>query len=286
MNQKAIYAVLLSALIAGTNGLLIKYMTSMTAGSIAWFRTVVPVFLLASWMFSKRIPFFRGNYKKMLGASVINTFRIYLFLISYIYTSIGNAVILFYSWPIFVTLLGVLFLKEKVSKYQWFLILLAFVGLTISYAHKSLSFEDKDFVGMLAAVGASVGYAITVVIFKSEAQNYDKNELIFYQNFASVILFFPFLYINFPVAEWSDIGIATIYGFLIGVVVFSLFFYGLKHLKAATTSSLMYLEVVSTILLGHLVLKESLEPNMIWGGALIVLSSFLLTKSVKSDTAS
>lgn len=283
MQRKAIYALIFAAFIAGSNGLIIKQVTSMNASSIAWVRAFVPVLVFSIWMFQQKVPFFRGNYKKMLGASTINALRMYLYLTAYILTSIGNAVIIFYVWPIFVALLGMLFLKEKLSKYQIALIVMAFIGLVIAYSHKTFSFEDHDFLGMLASLGAAVGYAITVIIFKSETPNYNKNEIIFYQNIISVLLFLPMFLIGFPTMEWGHLGIASIYGLLIGVVVFSLFFFGLKYLNAATTSSLMYLEVVSALILGHLILKESLEPNMIIGGILIVISSFLLTRSNKKS---
>ena len=43
MEKKAIYAVVLAALIAGSNGILIKAMPSLTTGAIGWFRAGVPV---------------------------------------------------------------------------------------------------------------------------------------------------------------------------------------------------------------------------------------------------
>jgi drug/metabolite transporter (DMT)-like permease len=50
----------------------------------------------------------------------------------------------------------------------------------------------------------------------------------------------------------------------------------LKKLKAATASALTYMEVVSTITLGVLVLSETLSWTMIVGGLMIIGSSFLL----------
>ncbi len=279
MGQKAIYAVVLAAVIAGTNGLMIKYMTSMTPTAIAWLRATIPATLLTIWMLKNKIQFFRGNSKKMLLASGINAARMYFYLIAFTFTSIGNAVIIFYSWPIFVAILGVLFLKEKMTKYQIALLFLAFLGLIIAYSHKTFSFEDRDFIGMLAALLSAIGYAITVIIFKTETNNYDRNEIIFYQNFAGVLVFFPFFFMNAATAEISHLGMGIVYGILTGIVVYNLFFYGLKYLKAGTASSLMYMEVVSSIILGILVLNESFNLTMIIGGSFIVLSSFLLTRS-------
>ena len=49
----------------------------------------------------------------MLIASSINAARMFLYFIGFTYASIANAVIVLYTWPIFATLLGLMFLKEK-----------------------------------------------------------------------------------------------------------------------------------------------------------------------------
>ncbi len=274
---KAIYIVVICALIAGTNGVFIKSMSSMSVGLIAWFRTIVPVVFLLPFLWKVRKPVLKGNYKHMLLASVINAGRMYLYLTAYKFTSIGNAVVLFYSYPLFVTAIESIYYKKPVRKTQWFLLFLAFAGIVLTYAGKPFSFESDDFIGMLAALAASVGYAITVIMFKKETHNYTQNEIVVYQNIAGALVFLPFLP-EFPSAEISHMGIGIIYGIIIGVVVFKMFFYGLKFLPAATATSLMYLEVVSAILFGYFLLDEKLSWNTFLGGAFILTSSFFISR--------
>lgn len=280
MNKKAIYAIIICAILAGTNGLLIKAMTSMSTGTIAWFRTAVPILILIPFLIKDGELHFKGNNKKMLLASLINAARMYLYLLAYIYTSIGNTVVLFYTYPIFVTAIEALFFKQKIEKKQIFLLILAFTGIVITYIGKPFSFQSRDFIGMLAAVGAAIGYAVTVVLFKAENERYSKNQMIFYQNIVGAIVFIPFL-ISLPNASLPDLGIGIFYGFLIGIVVFKLFFFGLKQLTAATATTLMYLEVVSAILLGYFVLNEAITWNIILGGFFIVTSSYLISRMNK-----
>ena len=277
MIKNAVYAVVLCAIIAGTGGLLIKYMSSMNTGSIGWFRTAVPLIFLIPVLWKEGDLHFRGNNKRMLMASSINAIRLYLYLIAFIYTSIGNAVVLFYSYPLFVTAIEIMFLKRKIKKEQLLFLTLAFIGIIITYLGKPFSFQSRDFIGMFAAIGASLGYAVTVIIFKSESLNYSQNKLIFYQNIVGSVVFIPFL-ISLPTAEIAHVGTGIFYGILIGVVVFKLFFFGLKHLTAATATTLMYLEVVSAILLGYFVLDEILTWNTLVGGGLILTSSIFISK--------
>ena len=278
MKSKATYGVVLGALIAGTSGVIIKSIDSIDASSIAWFRTTVPTVIVFVWMLLKGVKPFRGNYQKMMVGALINALRVYLYLTAFIYTSIGNAVILFYTWPIMVALLGFLFLGEKVDKYQSFLLVLTFIGIVLAYSDKPFTFENQDFLGMLAALGASMTNAATVVLFKSEAKNYHSLEMVFYQNIAGVFIFLPFFIIGVAHAEIADIGLGTLFGLIAGIIVFGLFFHSLKYLNAATASTLMYLEVVSAILFGYLFFNEVLGVNMVLGGFLIMASNLLLVR--------
>lgn len=276
--KKAVYAILLCALIAGNNGILIKYLSTMSTGTIAFFRSMVPLLILSPILFSKTQPIFTGNYKKMLLASVINVIRIYLYLVAFIYTSIGNAVVLVYTWPIFVFSIEVAYRGKPLKKSHVALLLLAFIGMVITYSNKTFSFENNDILGMIAAVLSALAYAITVVLFKSESGNYSQSQIIVYQNLISALFFLPFIFFM-PEVQWQQIGVGVFYGFLIGIVVFKLFFYGLKYLEASTASSLMYLEVVSAIILAYFLLNETVTPNTVIGGALIMLSSYFITRT-------
>lgn len=275
--KKAVYAIILCALIAGTNGILIKYLSGLSTGAIAFFRTMIPIVFLAPVLFSKTQPIFIGNYRKMMLASTINVGRIYLYLVAFIFTTIANAVVLFYSWPLFVFIFETVYFKKPFKARHVALLLLAFAGLVVTYSNKSFSFKNDDVIGMAAAILSAITYAITILMFKSESHNYSKEQTIIYQNLVSALFFIPFLFF-IPEAPLAQLGVGVFYGFLIGIVVFKLFFYGLKYLEAYTASSLMYLEVVSAIILGYLVLDEKLTANTVIGGALIIASSYFITR--------
>ena len=101
MRQKAIFSILIAATLAGSSGVFIKNL-DIPATSIAFIRCALPVLLMGGLMLVRGIPFFRGNYRAMLGASALNALRIFFFFSAYLYTSIGNAVLISYTWPIFV----------------------------------------------------------------------------------------------------------------------------------------------------------------------------------------
>ncbi|RXG15212.1 threonine/homoserine efflux transporter RhtA [Leeuwenhoekiella aestuarii] len=277
MTKKAIYAIVIAALIAGSNGILIKAMPSLTTGAIGWFRAGVPVLFLLPGLIKANELRVKGNTKMLVLASVINAVRTYFFLLAFVYTSVGNAVVLFYVYPLFITIIETLIYKTPIKRNQILLMLLAFAGIAVTYADKEFSFASRDFIGMLAAVLAALGYAFFVCIFKRQTQDCNRNQLLFYQNIAGALLFLPFLF-GVQQVELAHIGIGVFYGLLIGIVQFSLFFFGLKHLNATTAASLMYLEVLSAVILSFLILDEQLSWNTYLGGSFILLSSFFISR--------
>jgi len=274
-------AIIFATTIAGSSGVFIKLL-NLPPTSITFFRVFVPVAILLIYFGWKKPKLFQGNYKIMLFASGLNAARLFLYFVAYLYTSIGNAVIMLYSWPIFATVFGAIILKEKVTKKTAFLIGLAFFGLIIMYINKEISFASRDFIGMSAMLLSAIIYSLTVVIFKKELKNYTKTETIFYQNLVGAVIFLPFVFINKPIPTATQFSVASLYGFLIGIVAFLLFFFALKKLKMSHYSLFTYWEVPAALIFGVIFFKEIITLNIIAGGALIIIAGLLLKEKKKS----
>jgi len=277
MNTKPYWAVIIAATLAGASGVFVKLM-SMPATSISFIRTAIPTLLLGGVMIARDISFFRGNYRLMLVASALNAVRMFLFFTAFIYTDIGKVVIILFTWPIFVTIFSVLFLGEIITQRRIFLLLLSFMGIVVVYANQPLSVDNKDFIGLSAALGTAVSYAITVTIFKSESNNYSRVELMFYQNLLSVGIFLPFFLLHRPWPSTQDWLLSSTHALLFGIVAFNFFFYGLRHLPASVAGLLAYIEIISAMLLGTFLLDEALTWNILLGGAIIISATLALRR--------
>ncbi len=277
MNQKPYWAVIAAAIMAGASGVFVKYM-EMPATSMSFVRMFLPTALLGATMLYKSIPFFRGNYPLMLGASVLNALRMFLFFNAFIYSTIGKVVLILFTWPIFVTIFSAIFLRESITRRTIFLLALSFSGIVLVYANEELSLQSNDFIGLSAALGTAMLYAITVVMFKKESGNYTRTEIIFYQNLVGVFVFLPFILWTRPWPSTQDIVLSSSHGLFMGIIGFHFFFYGLRHLKASVASLLAYIEIVSAMLFSTFLLKEPITTNMIAGGVLIVVSSLFVRR--------
>jgi len=270
-------AIIIAATIGGSSGVFIK-LIDLPATTITFFRMAVPVIVLLGYLHYKRTKLFRGNYRIMMVASVLNATRMFFFFVGYLYTSIGNAVIILFTWPIFGSLFSAIFLKEKVSVRTALLIGLAFTGIVIMYLNKEISFGNEDFIGMAAMLLSAILFSITAVIFKKELVYYSKTETIFYQNLVGAVAFLPLLFIYTPVPSAMQIGAASLYGFLIGIVAFTLFFYALRRLKMSHYALFTYWEVIAALFFGVLFFQEQITWNMLIGGSLILATGIMLRK--------
>jgi drug/metabolite transporter (DMT)-like permease len=269
--------VILAAVIFGTAGIFVKII-DLPATTITFFRVAAPTVILFIYFILKHKNIFKAASKMVIFISLLNALRMYLWLFAYLHTSVGNAVIILYTWPVFTVLFGPLIIKEKLTRQKLFLTLIAFIGIIIIFSSKEISFENKDFIGMLAMLVSAMLSAITTLLFKPESKRFSKQQLVFFQNVAGAVIFFPFLFINRPFPTMPQAALSTVYSALIGLVAFLLWFSALKKIKASTLAIISYTEVVSAIILGALILGEGITWNMMIGGGIILIVSYFARK--------
>lgn len=269
--------VLLAAAIWGSAGIFVKSMTCEPV-VISFFRLATPPIFLFFYSLITQKRLFTGVSKQMWLASLLNALRLYLYVIGFSMTAIGNVVIILYTWPIFATILSIVFLKEKVRLKTVVLLFTAFVGILLVFIDKDFSFADRDFVAMLAVLVSAFLSALTVVMLKKELDTYSSVQTVFYQNVIGGVVFLPFLIIHAPVSL-SDTIIGVSYGITIGIAGFALFFSALKKISPSKAFILTYFEVVSAIAFGIFFFQEIISKNVIAGGAMIILSVILIKRN-------
>ncbi|MBU0612566.1 DMT family transporter, partial [Patescibacteria group bacterium] len=186
-------------------------------------------------------------------------------------TSVANGIIMLYTWPIFSSIFGVIFIKEKAKLKEWLLISLAFFGVIVIMSNQELSFSNTDLVGMLIMIASAALFAVTVVIFKKKLDEYSPTETIFYQSILGAVIFFPFIFFS---NEGLTLGKSLLaighYGFLVGILGFVLLFRALKKLKVIQYSLIGYWEVIAGVLFGIVLLGDDITLNMVFGGLMII----------------
>lgn len=268
--------VVFASLIFGISGIFIKYI-DLPATSIAFFRLVVPTICIGLWMWHTQKVFWqKWDVKTLLLLSGLNALRMYLYFVWFTYTSVGNAVVALYTSPIFAMVFAVWLLKEKLNSVRYLSLFLALCGLLIIGYGKWLSLGSAELIGIGAiTLSAFIQWYVTVLL-KTSLQKYDKMSMIFYQCVVGAIVFLPFVFVNFPLPSAQQIGLASVYAFLIGVVWFVFYFSALKQADATVVSILTYLEMVSAIIFAWIILSEPLTIPLVIGAVCIVVSWIVL----------
>ncbi len=234
-----------------------------------------------------------GNLKKTLKAdnsrqrvflfivlpacTFANTF---LFYFAFTHTTIANAVLSHYTAPIFVALMAPVFLKEQSHRTTWIAILLSSLGLWLmlwmpsSGGAMSLSAGERK--GVIAGACSGLAYALIILMLRTLASKYMSIVIIFIQNGMVAIFLLPFI-LNISVPAQS-----LPYLFILGVVHSSLapllYTQGFKRVRANEAAILGYFEPVGATLLAYVFLHESPGIAALVGGALILLSGYLIFK--------
>lgn len=278
MHVKPLLAMLAAGAIGAANGIFAKTI-GIPATSMTFFRVAVPALILFGYfMFFRRVTLFSKKHTPLFLASVINAPRMFLFYLAYMYTSLANGVIILYTWPIWGAVFGFFILKERITKRTLLLLGLSFAGIVVMYRGHTLALTNKDFIGMTAMLASSMLGALMIVIFKKKINDHSTAELVFHQNFISALIFIPFILVNRPAPTLTQAGMGSAYGFLVGIVAWSLLYYALRHLSIAEYGLFSYNEVIFGVLYGILFFNEVLTVNLILGGACIIIAGYLLQK--------
>jgi len=164
-NPKGIVYILVGMAIFSIQDALIKFVYEDTALYELYFgRTLTAVLLLTSYLiFSKQKIILKTHYPFLTIFRVICFFFGFsLFYVSITFMSLAMANALFFSSPFFISILAMLFLKEKIGIRRWAAIFVGFVGV---YIVLNPDFKNFNMIN-LAPVGCALCYAISMTIIK------------------------------------------------------------------------------------------------------------------------
>ena len=273
----AITAVILAAALGASSGLYIKSLP-FSSLALAGFRMGIPFLFFLPLMIRSQIALGPPRMKKrVLVASVLNAVRMLLYILAYKLTSIGNAVVLLYLWPLFALALNAVYRKEKLKFREVSLILLAISGVVLLNIQKGFSFSGDTMTGNLCMILSALLFSVTTLIFKEALKEHNEGEVVYFQNGLGAIVFLPFMILESIPAAPADIALGLTYGFSVGVLAWAFFFLALKRLPIFQYSALSYIEVFFGVILGVSFMGEDLSLVKI-AGILLVLGASVLSR--------
>lgn len=197
------------------------------------------------------------------------------------YASTGLVSLLLYLYPVFVTLLTVIFQKVKLTSRTILALALATIGAALT-----ANPQGGALPGIVLAISAALIYAVYILVGTGVMQKVSSVQSSFVI-FASAALVFGGMTLargpHWPATQtgWLAVGGIAVLATMIPVATFLA---GLKIVGATDASLLSTLEPVVTVILAATILHESILPMMLLGGGLILAAVILTMRQSKPKT--
>ncbi|MEM9785041.1 MAG: DMT family transporter [Pseudomonadota bacterium] len=200
-------------------------------------------------------------------------------------TAVSRASVIFYSMPVWLTLMAHFFMPDdKITPLKSLGLGLALAGVAVAI----LTRDDRagSIWGDLAALGAAIGWAVTAMIAKASSLSRVRPEIqLFWQVAVSApILLIAALFLGPLIRDLQPIHIAGLI-FQIVVVVSAGFIFWLWLLSiypASGVASFSFLSPVLSVALGWLLLGEEIGPSLIGALVLVAAGIVLINRPVRS----
>ena len=193
--------------------------------------------------------------------------------------------------PIFIFLISVILLKEKISKRKYAGVFIGFIGtLTLILLNeKSLENAPNINLGNFYLFINSISYALYFVLVKPLTEKYNMITIMKWLFLFSIFINMPFGLVEFMQVEWVEINNTSLIKifyvvFCTTFLVYLLNLYALKNLKATTVGMFIYLQPVIGILFAIYRGADKLTIPDISSVLLVFAGVYLVSKKTTKAT--
>ena len=267
----------LAFFIFATSDVLQKYATiSHTIFQIIFFRYLF--LLIISFVESKRKnnKFFykTKNLKLQLTRSLTSVIETVFFVSSFKYLSLASVHTVASLAPVFVVILSMLFLKEKIDKRLWSIIFFGFLGVLIILRPGFEIFDIKS----LLPLGAGFFFGLYQVITK-KASEYDSDETsLFFTSIFGLIIITVLLFIYWQPFTLISFFILPLIGLMMTLAHYSLII-ALARAPASKIQPFHFTLIFWAILFGYIFYNDVPDFPTLVGGFIIVLTGIFVIKN-------
>lgn len=178
-----------------------------------------------------------------------------------------------FTSPMFLTVLAMVFLGERIHRFRWTALVIGFIGVLIMVG-PHLAFSGKAPLGVFVALGAAMFSAFAMVFLRSMSGDEHAITITFYFSLTFTACAALTALQGWPMptaAQWWLIVIAGLFGVL-GQLLLT---YAYRYAEASTIAPLDYTSMIAAVLLGYLFFDE-IPGLSIWIGAPLVAGAGLI----------
>jgi drug/metabolite transporter (DMT)-like permease len=263
------YMMIATVFLAGMH-VLVKALPGIPISQIILMRACVSLLLCSAVLSYNKVSFRGKNIPLLTMRGIVGTASLMTFYYTLHHMPLASAVTIGHLSPLFLGLLAVFFLKEKMTSIQWVSFLVSFSGV---FLIKGFDFRITSFELMLAVLSAFLAALahFTVRMLK------DENPLVilFYFSLIVIPILAPYSFYHWAAPNSYQWGILISVGVVSHVAQYFLT-KAFKEEEASKVAGVYYLGIVIAIALGYFLYDEtfSLESYL---GMFLIVSGVIVT---------
>lgn len=267
--------IILAMLIWGSVGIFARFIPQPS--QVIVFYRVVFAFgsLLVMSIYKQELDFnLKGNNRLLILMMGIALALNWLFFFKAVKTTtIASATLSYYTSPIILTILSVIFLKERLTKKGIAALALGFIGISVMLLN-DITLASAKLTGVGYGLIAAICYAVFALINKL-VSDLSASYLTLLQTGIAGLILFPFI-IQYQFPDVESLLLLLIMGVVHTALGLILYIKGLRISKVQEVGALSYLDPVSAILFALIIFGEIPGINTIIGGGLILIGSYVI----------
>lgn len=216
-----------------------------------------------------------NHYRFLLGRAIFGTLASFCYTISIQYIPIVNGTLLFNTAPVFIPLLVVLFLKERIPTSTWFAVVIGFIGIIIIIKPTAAIFtQSGNFIALFSGFTLAIAYLLMKLLTSTDPGV----RIIFYYLGIGTLIQIPALFFLHDLPTIKSCYYAIAAGFLLLSAQLALV-NGYKYASAPQIGIYQYLSVVFVGLFDFLIWGVVPNEMDIIGILLVIIAGIIIIRS-------
>ena len=208
----------------------------------------------------------------MARRCVGSAFGVLLAYYAFAHMPLATAQSLSFARSLFVVLLAILLLHEKVGPWRQGALVAGFAGVLVMLRPTSMQFDAAAF----AALGSAALLAYTVVTVKDLSRDHTTLSLVLWMNLVTSLIGLPLALVAWRTPTWPDAGLFLVLA-ASGVFAQTCFTRGIAAGDASLMTLMDYVRLPLAALAGLIVFHEVLDLWTVLGAAIVIGSTIFIT---------
>lgn len=275
---KGIIAVIIASAMWSTGGIFIK-MVDWNPVAISGIRSLIAALVLLAYIKKPKIT----KSKPQIFGAISYALTVILFVIANKLTTAANVILLQYTAPIFVAILGIWLLKEKIHWYDIIAILVVFFGMILFFID---NVSAGNVIGNILAIFTGLTLACTTIALKLQKEG-SAIETTLLGNILTFVVAVPFIFTSIP--DLKSLFIIVIMGVFQLGVPYIFYTYAIERLTAMEAILITVIEPLLNPLWVYIFDGEKPGSYAIIGGIIVIIAvvsrSIYISKYLEDNNA-